>query len=191
MLRSDALALLLDIARGHMRDDVWVDAPLESVKRLPPTAIGASGEDYAYRLCGETGLSEDVRRKRGGEPWDLWIEGRAFEIKTATQGERGRFQFNNIRVRQRYDALLAIAIAPDDVFVQAWTGAGIKRGDAGHLSLMDRDAPNLLKITRQARDLRPVTEFRDVMRGALNELDMDATIDPGPKPAPRSPGLSA
>lgn len=191
-MTPDAYAVLQDLAPEHMEDDGWAGARFEFVKRLSSTATGAIGEDFVHALCGETGLSrelpEDPGEGRGRESWDIRIEGRTFEIKTATLGVSGTFQFNNIRTRRTYDALLVIAITPTDVFMRVWTRRDIVRDRVDGLVPMARDAPALLKLTKREPDLLPIDRFEEAVRDVIKELDMGAANPLGPRPAPGSPG---
>lgn len=192
---SEALAILEEVAFEHVRaKNVWTDSRFGFIKGLSSTAIGSIGESYVHRLCGETGLwcafPEGRDGKRGREAWDIRIEGRTFEIKTATQDVRGRFQFNNIRVDRQYDALLVIAIAPDDVRLQAWTSDHVYRGRDAPLVPMSRDAIESRKLTKGWAGLLPIDRFGEVVRGVLRELDRGAATDLGAGQAPRSPGMS-
>lgn len=116
----DAIAILRRLAFEHVEARKWDDAPLEVIKWLLPPAIGAVGEGFCHEMCGETGLQPEfpmspAGRRQRNWPWDILINGRTFEIKTATLGDDERFQFNNVRIHQKYDALPAIGISPENI----------------------------------------------------------------------------
>ena len=43
------------------------------------------------------------------------IGGRRFEVKTASLGAKGTFQFNNVRLDRQYDFLLCLGVCPHEI----------------------------------------------------------------------------
>lgn len=191
-LDAYALEMVRETVHRNTGENMWTGAPLDGVKGLPATTIGTIGEDLTHGLCGKTGLLGELSMTpaggRGRMSWDIRIEGRTFEIKTATLGADGRFQFNNVHTEQRCDALLVIAITPARVLMQAWTRERVKLGDAGRIVDMASGVPVLGKLTRRESDLLPLDGFEKTVRGVLRELDMGTAIDRGPRPTSGSPG---
>ena len=74
---------------GHAPDDRWATQPFARIKQIQ-RKIGAVGQEFVERLCAEIGfacefpVTADGRRTRMN-PWDIRIEGKTFEIKTATE----------------------------------------------------------------------------------------------------------
>ena len=103
-------------------------------------------------------------------PWDVRIEGVAFELKTATEDVKGSFQFNHIRYHRPYDALLCIGIAPESVSFGAWSKADVATGKAGHLVPMDSGTSATYKLTKRALQLRPIADFEDGLLDLIADL---------------------
>ncbi len=61
---------------------------------------------------------------------------RSFEIKTASLGANGTFQFNHIRLDRQYDFLLCIGVCPDEIRYGIWRKGAVAEGDAGRLVRM-------------------------------------------------------
>lgn len=94
-------------------------------------------------------------------PWDIKIEGKTFELKTATEDIGGSFQFNHIRYHRRYEAVLCIGIAPAEILFDVWSKAEITTGLAGNLVSMEKGANASYKLTKRKADLRPIDAFQD------------------------------
>lgn len=191
----DALAILEGVALKYIRDDVWTDSRFEFIRSFSPPVKGAIGERYADRMCGEAGLKQELPvgpdgRVRRNLPWDIRIEGHTFDIKTATVDVNGNFQFNNIREKQRYGALLVFGILPSDVLMQAWTQDYVTAGRAGRTVPMSVDAPDLRKLTVDVGDRLPMDKFRETVLGVTMEMDRDKAVDRGPKTPSKSRGMT-
>lgn len=163
---SKANAFLQEILAKYADADKWVGQPFESIKRLSNTKVGDVGLDVVERLCEEAGFCckfpLGVKGKRSRtSPWDIQIQGTAFELKTATEDVNGSFQFNHIRYHRNYDALLCVGIAPKDIFMAAWTKADVATGKAGHLVTMDKGSSATHKLTKRRSQLRSVKEFKN------------------------------
>lgn len=184
---SDALAILERIALEYVKDDMWTDSRFGFINGFSSTVIGTIGESFGHEMCCETGLSGEFPGRRLS--WDIRINGRTFEIKTATHGSGGTFQFNNIRIYEPYDALLVIGIMPNDALMQAWTKRRVGLGMEGRLAPMAKHVDALCKLTKRKPDLLPVDRFEEVVGGVLRELDIGTATDPGPEPTPGSPGM--
>ena len=143
---------------------------------FPNTKVGDVGQDFVEKLCLQIGFAvafpEDARGKRKRQsPWDMKIEGKTFEVKTASEDKGGAFQFNHIRYHRPYEAVLCIGIGPDNVFVGAWTKAAILTGEAGNLVSMEARANASYKLSKRPDRLRPVADFEDMLLDLLAALD--------------------
>ena len=155
--------ILAAVLAAHAPDDRWAMQPFARIKQIQPK-IGDVGQEFVERLCAEIGfacefpVTADGRRTRMS-PWDIRIEGKTFEIKTATEGDRGTFQFNHIRYHRDYEALLCIGIAPASIHMGAWTKADVTTGKAGRLVTMERGANASFKLTKRTAQLLDIREF--------------------------------
>ena len=173
---ADAGALLQGVLFRYADADKWVGQPFEHIERLSNTKVGDVGQDFVEALCGETGfdcefpLHAKGKRSRT-EAWDVRLEGRTFELKTATEDVKGAFQFNHIRYHRPCEALSCIGIAPGDVFMDAWTKADVVTGQAGHLVSMDKGSSATHKLTKRREQLHSISEFGDRILAVLATLD--------------------
>ena len=173
---ADAGALLQDVLSRYADADKWAGQPFEHIKRLSNTKVGDVGQDFVEALCGEIGFdcefplnAEGKRLRRAA--WDVRLEGRTFELKTATEDVSGAFQFNHIRYHRDYEALLCIGIAPGDILMDAWTKADVATGRAGRLVSMDKGSTATHKLTKRRGELLPISDFEDRLLAVLAMLD--------------------
>ncbi len=172
---TDVESILLEILDRYKDSDKWNGRPFEHVKRLSNTRIGDIGQDFTEAPCRKIGFTCEFLLNSKGKPsrkgpWDVRIEGRAFELKTATEDVNGSFQFNHIRYHREYEALLCIGISPDSVVMDAWTKADVVTKKAGKLVTMDKGSSATHKLTKRRDILRPISEFEDRILEVLSLL---------------------
>lgn len=64
------------------------------------------------------------------------IGGAAIEVKTASLGANGTFQFNHIRYFERYKYVICVGICPTEIVYNVWSRGDIAEEKAGHLVRM-------------------------------------------------------
>ncbi|MBC6403007.1 MAG: hypothetical protein GDA39_02590 [Hyphomonadaceae bacterium] len=121
-MKRDPNDVLRDVLATYADADKWCGQPFERIRRIPNTKVGDVGQDFVEALCREYGLDCTFPEKDDGtrmrqSPWDIRIEEKTFELKTASEDVSGSFQFNHIRYHREYDALLCIGIAPYRIYV--------------------------------------------------------------------------
>ena len=173
---TDPKKILRDILSRHSDADKWIGRPFGRIKRLSNTKVGDVGQDFVEELCKDTALScefpltpEDNRQRT--ESWNVRLGGRTFEIKTATEDMSGSFQFNHISYHRDYEGLLCIGVAPDDIFVDAWTKSDVVAGAAGNLVSMDKGSSATRKLTKRPANLHPIEDFEKRILRVLADLD--------------------
>ena len=154
-----AHAILREVLREHPVADRWADAPFERIRRIQTASRGMVGQQLVQRLCEELLLECELGRSPG--PWDIRIESRTFELKTATEGENRTFQFNHVRYHRPYEFLLCVGITPREIVFDAWTKADVTTGGAGRLVTMEKGATASYKLTKRAARMRPIDEFKE------------------------------
>ena len=102
----DAVELLANIIRDHSREDIWVDSPLIGYRMLGNTNRGEIGEEFVRRYLGNAGFS--IGNGNRTSEIDMVIEGHQTEVKTASLGANGTFQFNHVRLDRAYAFLLCL-----------------------------------------------------------------------------------
>ena len=151
--------LLITIINEHTTGSIWTDSPLEGYKQLRGnTTRGEVGEEFLVRYLTQSGIAV----KRGGSrvaPVDLQIAGRPCEVKTASLGETGTFQFNHVRLDKPYQYLLCLGVCPSQLVFGAWTKEEVEQGVAGTLVDMAEGQGTTLKLTKRLNGLRPIEEL--------------------------------
>jgi len=152
------IGILAAIVRRRLLEEQtdWVGKPLEEIKKLSGSSIGIAGEDFVEEMLLSLGY-EIVDRKMRGE-YDFKIRNIRLEIKTATLDGNGSFQFNGIRYDKKYDVLMALGIAPSQIFFRFWR---IKDLHDETLVRMAKDTNSAFKLTKKPESLLEISEFSD------------------------------
>lgn len=92
----------------------WNSSPFHSINKLKPDYSGKIGELFMNRLCQKNQLlcsnyCEDINSKDG--TYDIIINNKKIEIKTARLGKHGSFQHENLHL-DGYDSLIFMDITP-------------------------------------------------------------------------------
>ena len=151
------IEMMADIIQERTPHSIWTESPLEGYRRLGNTNRGQIGEDFLERYLAASGV--DVRRDARTNPIDMYIEGHEFEVKTASLGANGTFQFNHIRLDRMYQYLLCLGICPDSVVFQVWRKGVVSEGEAGTLVRMAEGQSTTHKLTKRLSDMRPIGEL--------------------------------
>ena len=163
---TNPVDLLVEIIREHTPEDIWRDSPLIGYRLLGNTNRGEIGEEFVRRFLTANGMT--VSNGDRTSETDKTIEGRRFEIKTASLGANGTFQFNHVRMDRPYEFLLCIGICPDSVVFNAWRKGDVAEGKAGRLVRMAEGQAVTYKITKKLTDMRDVTEMKNVLGTLLH-----------------------
>ena len=106
-----AVEIMQQVIRENTTESIWKDAPLESFRRVENTNRGEIGEEFVRRYLTQENIPLGERTGRTSRE-DMQIAGERFEVKTASEGANGTFQFNHIRLDRRYKYLLCLGIRP-------------------------------------------------------------------------------
>ncbi len=158
----DPVDLIVQIIKEHSPKSIWTGSPMEGYRHLGNTNRGQIGEDFVRRYLAAAEIPVD----RGSRvtPTDLMIDGSRFEVKTASLGTNGTFQFNHVRLDRAYNYLLCLGICPDKVVFVAWRKGVVSEGGAGPLVRMAEGQSTTHKITKRLVDMKPIEEFPDWVR---------------------------
>ena len=141
-------------------DKKWVNAPHEAFKHLANSSKGDAGEEFIRRYATSLGFIVSDRTSRLGD-WDLRINDKTFEVKTATEDISGSFQFNHVRYDSRYEFLLCFGVAPKTLYFRIWSKADVTTGKAGNLVSMGKNQNASFKLTKKPTHLYEILQFKD------------------------------
>ena len=162
----DETSIMLRVLSEHADHEKWANAPFGKIRQIPNTKVGDVGQDFLEAVCRELNLDyEFPLNKKGGRakqsPWDIMIQGKRFELKTASEDSKGKFQFNHIRYTRDYDALVCIGISPSEIFFELWSKGEVATGKAGRLVSMEKGGSISHKLSKKVEDLRPIDGFAE------------------------------
>ncbi len=100
--------LLVEIIKEHAPKDIWQESPFIGYRYLGNTNRGEIGEEFIRRYLKASGIS--VSNGGRTSSTDMQIAGHRFEVKTASLGANGTFQFNHVRLDRGYKYLLCLSI---------------------------------------------------------------------------------
>lgn len=149
--------LMVTIIREHAPEDIWRDSPLAGYRMLGNTNRGEIGEEFIRRFLGQN----DIAVGNGGRVsrTDLRIEDVRFEVKTASLGANGTFQFNHVRLDRDYDYLLCLGICPDQVVFNIWRKGAVAEGRAGRLVRMAEGQAVTYKLTKRLNEMDSIGQL--------------------------------
>ncbi|MXX06081.1 MAG: hypothetical protein F4234_05595 [Gammaproteobacteria bacterium] len=143
--------LFAAIIKEHSPEDVWQDSPLAEYRMLGNTNRGEIGEEFVRRYLRT--FNFDVGNGNRTSRTDLQVNGRAFEVKTASLGAKGTFQFNHVRLDREYEYLLCLGICPNELRFNIWRKGEVAEGKAGKLVRMAEGQAVTYKISKKLDDL--------------------------------------
>lgn len=149
--------LLRSIIQEHAPEDIWRDSPLLGYRMLGNTNRGAIGEEFIRRYLAQRGI-ETNNGSRTSET-DLRIGTNRFEVKTASLGANGTFQFNHVRLDRMYDFLLCLGICPHQVVFNMWRKGEVAEHKAGTLVRMAEGQAVTYKLTKKLGDMREIEDL--------------------------------
>ena len=161
----DAVELLARIIREHGPEDIWENSPLIGYRMLGNTNRGEIGEEFIRRFLSNAGFS--VSNGNRTSEIDMVIDGQRTEVKTASLGAKGTFQFNHVRLDRAYEFLLCLGICPDQIVFNMWSKDEVNDGLAGRLVMMAQDQNVTYKITKKLADMRPIDEMIETLAEKL------------------------
>lgn len=164
----NSLELLIEIIKEHAPEDIWQDSPLFGYRKLGNTNRGEIGEEFIRRYVRSAGI--EVTKGGRTAKTDILIASRRFEVKTASLGAKGTFQFNHVRLDRNYAYLLCLGICPTEILFNMWRKGAVAEGRAGTLVRMAEGQAVTYKITKKLADMMPIDGLPDTLRRELKSL---------------------
>ena len=153
----DPIALMMDVIRDNTPNDIWVGSPLLAYRSLGNTNRGEVGEQFIRRYLAAAGIRTGNGNRTS--PTDMRIGKAAVEVKTASLGSTGTFQFNHIRLDRPYTHLVCLGICPDELLYNVWRKGVLAEGKAGRLVRMAEGQPITTKLTKKRDEMLPIAHI--------------------------------
>ena len=163
-----AVELFREIILEHTPQDIWQGPPLIGYRMLGNTNRGAIGEEFIHRFLANNGI-ETGNGGRVSE-FDLRIGTLQFEVKTASLGANGTFQFNHVRLDRMYDYLLCLGICPDRIVFNMWRKDAVVAHRAGRLVRMAEGQAVTHKLTKKVAEMVDIDELPARLRPLCEPL---------------------
>lgn len=160
-----AVDLFAEIIKEHTPENIWQESPLIGYRRLGNTNRGEIGEEFVRRYLTASGIK--VANGSRASKTDMQIAGKWFEIKTASLGAKGTFQFNHVRLDREYAYLLCLAVCPLEIRFNMWRKGDVAEGKAGKLVRMAEGQAVTYKITKKLVDMMPVEDMPNLLTSTL------------------------
>jgi hypothetical protein len=159
--------LLASIIQEHSPEDIWRDSPLIRYRMLGNTNRGEIGEEFIRRYLLQNGI-ETGNGDRTSET-DMRIGTLQFEVKTASLGANGTFQFNHVRLDREYDYLLCLGICPHNIVFNVWRKGMVAEHKAGKLVRMAEGQGVTSKLTKRLDEMIPIKRLPERIQQILSE----------------------
>ena len=169
---TDPVTLMVEIIREHTPEDIWRDSPLVGYRALGNTNRGAIGEEFVRRYAESLGF--DVSNGGRTSATDFAINRLRLEVKTASLGANGTFQFNHVRMDRDYDCLFCLGICPNRVVFNMWRKGVVAEARAGKLVRMAEGQSVTYKLTKKLTDMWPIEDLAEFLNESIAEVERDA-----------------
>ncbi|MCC7307044.1 MAG: hypothetical protein IT173_05725 [Acidobacteria bacterium] len=163
----DPIELMVDIIKDHAPENIWIESPLLAYRNLGNTNRGEIGEEFIRRFVAAAGIEIAPKGNRAAIT-DTQIAGHHFEIKTASLGAKGTFQFNHVRLDRRYEYLLCLGVCPHAIVFNMWRKGDVAEGKAGTLVRMAEGQAVTWKLTKQLSAMIPIDSLPAMLRATLS-----------------------
>lgn len=162
----DPISLMVNIIKDHAPENIWLDSPIQGYRSLGNTNRGEIGEEFVCQYLRAAGFTVSDKGNRSAVT-DMMIENHRFEVKTASLGSNGTFQFNHVRLDRNYQYLLCLGICPHVIVFNMWRKGDVAEGNAGHLVRMAEGQAVTSKLTKQLTSMLLIDELPDMLRTSL------------------------
>lgn len=163
----DPIELMAHIIKEHAPENIWIESPIQGYRSLGNTNRGEIGEEFVRRYLRASGISVSDKGWRA-DLIDMMIAGHPFEVKTASLGANGTFQFNHVRQDRDYEYLLCLGVCPHEIVFNLWSKGEVTGGQAGTLVSMAQDQDVTSKLTKKLTDMRPIAALPIMIRTLFN-----------------------
>ncbi len=163
----DPVALMVDIIKDHAPENIWIDSPVQGYRNLGNTNRGEIGEEFVRQYLRASGIPVSDKGWRAAKT-DMMIAEHPFEVKTASLGVNGTFQFNHVRLDRDYQYLLCLGVCPHEIVFNVWSKDEVVERKAGTLVSMAQAQDVTFKLTKKLTDMRPIVALPVMLRDIFN-----------------------
>ena len=161
--------LMIEVIKENTPEDIWQDSPLVGYRLLGNTNRGEIGEEFIRRYLHAAGI--EVAYGGRTSATDMTISHHSFEVKTASLGSNGTFQFNHVRLDRRYDYLLCLGICPNAIVFNMWRKGDVAEERAGRLVRMAEGQSVTYKITKTLDEMQDIEKLPGALRETIRIQD--------------------
>ena len=162
----DPIELMVLIIKDHSPENIWLTSPLRAYRDLGNTNRGEIGEEFIRRYLKAAGIDVGKKGNRTSIT-DMNIAGHRFEVKTASLGAKGTFQFNHVRLDRNYEYLLCLGICPNKIVFNMWRKGDVAEAKAGSLVRMAEGQAVTWKLTKILSSMLPIENLPDMICDVL------------------------
>lgn len=159
--------LLIKVILEHTPKDIWQGSPLIGYRLLGNTNRGEIGEEFIRRYLEQHGIKTGNGNRTSRT--DFRVESIRFEVKTASLGANGTFQFNHVRLDRMYGYLLCLGICPDQLVFNMWRKGEVAESRAGTLVRMAEGQAVTYKLTKKYEDMIAIEGLPERIREVLSD----------------------
>ena len=159
--------ILIRILNQFTNSEKWSSGYFGKITLIPMKKRGDVGELFIQEVLEELNIKFKIPKSKA--PWDVEVQGKRIEVKTASEDVNNNFQFNHVRYHREYDAILCIGIAPKEVYFNIWRKEEITTGRAGKLVSMEKNANASFKLTKRKEGLLTMDKFKKKLEDFLSE----------------------
>ena len=158
--------LFVKVIREHAPKDIWQGSPLIGYRMLGNTNRGEIGEEFIRRYLAQHGIKTNNGNR--ASQTDFRIGELRFEVKTASLGANGTFQFNHVRLDRMYAYLLCLGVCPDRLVFNMWRKGEVAEHKAGTLVRMAEGQAVTYKLTKKLEDMADIEDLPKRIEEALS-----------------------
>ena len=152
--KVNPVKLFIKVIREHAPKDIWQGSPLIGYRMLGNTNRGEIGEEFIRRYLAQHGIKTNNGNRASRT--DFRIGDLRFEVKTASLGANGTFQFNHVRLDRMYAYLLCLGVCPDRLVFNMWRKGEVAEHKAGTLVRMAEGQAVTYKLTKKLDDMADI-----------------------------------
>ena len=163
--RINAINLMVEVIKEQSPKNIWIGSPVADYRNLGNTNRGEIGEEFIRRYLAVNGIK--TRNGNRTSATDLRVGDVRFEVKTASLGTNGKFQFNHVRLDRDYDYLLCLGICPNKITFNMWRKGIVAENRAGKLVRMAEGQSVTYKLTKKLYEMEPIESLPELLKSTL------------------------